>query len=339
MNSFSKSTLLLLAALLPLTATAADGGGYTVQFIWKYQGHALQRLKGAEPGGPGDGPRVIAGKADVQVSAEVRGTLNYTGQLGSEAERKRYDSWRAYGQDARVEAADVTMVVETTKATKFNLAEGEGDEMVNKANADLIGRVRHEILRQEVKIDRPEDLALDMSDLSIDRVANTLTIRMIDINPKKETVKPKYSRVRRMDKPAAAGEWDRSGEDDGAWRIMPALSPQGMVFDIPPGATEFTVTRTLDATKLRDPSYALGGDWGNADYVRDRKHEATDTLTVVVSRLKPQSRPAAAAASPAASKPAADGSATSPADTEQKPAETVEKAKDAVKKLRGLLKF
>ena len=341
MKRISSFAVLLLAASAPLAAEAAGEGGYSVQFIWKHQAHAARELKGSDPGQDGDGPRVIASKADIRIAAEVRGTIGYSGALQGAAfvnqedgrNDQRYDSWRARLDTTRVESAVADLSVQITEATKLNLADGEGYDLINRQNAGLIGRVRHETVRYEARTDRPEDFQLLGGDMQIDRVTDKLRIEGggIELRIKSDAVTPTTSSVRRMDKPAPDGQWDSRKPDPGAWRILPAIMAFDLDFDVPPGATEFTVTRTLDARKLRDPfEYNLGSDWRDDDpdtgKLRDKKYEATETLTLIFRRIGPSAGAAASTASPAAT----TGSSTT---------EAAEKAKDAVKKLRGLLKF
>ena len=351
MKMRSNLAVVLLAAIAPVTAQAADQGGYSVEFIWKYQAHAVRNLKG-DAGGEGDGPRMVASRADIRIGAEVRGTIGYTGALQGAAfvnqedgrNDQRYDAWRADRDTARVESAVADMAVQITTATKLNLAEGEGYDTINKQNAGLIGRVRHETIRHEVRADVPEHFHLDGGDMQIDRVTDKLRIEGggIELKIKNDAVTPTTSSIRRMDKPAPEGQWDSRELDADAWRVLPAIKAFDLEFDVPPGAEEFTVTRTRDAQTLRDPfDYNLGSDWRDDDpatgKLKGKTHEATETLTLIFRRIKPAER---AAASKAASAAASSAPAAPAPEAPAPPAaETAEKAKDAVKKLRGLLKF
>ena len=84
--------------------------------------------------------------------------------------------------------------------------------------------------------------------LQIDRVDGKLHFEppAIDFDPAQ--VRYAVQKVTRMDKPAAAGEWDSSDAKDGAQRTMalslPLLPVQ--VFDMPRDAQSFEATRTVD---------------------------------------------------------------------------------------------
>jgi len=160
----------------------------------------------------------------------------------------------------------------------------------------------------------------------------------------RKVVKPTRSYAKRLDKPAAAGEWDRSGPDEDAWRVLPHIMLRDVIeFDIPPGADRFTLTRDYDASQLADPLESLGfpfpDDLRNAAKLRDRQYRARATLTLDVRR-----RESAEAAAPAGATPAAPAAApTQPASAQKAeparpaPPSATDEALDAVKKLRGLL--
>lgn len=353
-RTLSIALLALSVGGLPRTAAAETGHGYTVEITWKHDARAIRRSTRGDGGGPGDGPRVIDRKADVSVSVELTGSIDYTGALRGAAEAgvpdgssdERYDSWRSYWpQGSRVDSVAVQSAVQFDQATKYNIADGEGSDMVNKKNADRFGRVGHHRKRHELKTDDTDAFKLIGGDIQIDRVAHKLRIvgGGIELRMKEGALSTTTSEVNRMDKPAAAGEWDRSGADPEGQRMIPTLSIYDIEFDIPADKDEFTVTRSLDASRARDPfEFNYGSEWRDENPTIGtftKRHDATETLTLVVRRRT-------SAASPAASKPAPSGQAAagqSPQTGQTPPASVPNPANEAAeavkKKLRSLLKF
>jgi len=261
---------------------------------------------------------------------------------------QRYDSWRFRG--GKPAFASVDMATQFEEAARLNRADGEGSDRINAERKAVVGRVQHTRERFEVRASG-EDAGRfgDHADLQIDRVANKLMIvNRIDLQLNRKAVKPTRSYVKRMDRPAAAGEWDRSGPDEEAWRTLPHFALREVVeFDIPPGADEFTLTRTYDASQLPDPLDSLGfpfpSDLRDASRVREKYHRGGATLTLNVRRMQVAAAPAPASPAAAATQPAAAADPTQPAAPQKSepakpaPPSATDEALDAVKKLRGLL--
>lgn len=341
--------------LIGSTSAAAVAQGWIVDLTWRYEAQAGRTLRDGRTG-PGGADTLISANGEVKIVAEARGTMEFAGKLSGAAavnmpdgrNQQRYDSWRFSGRKPAF--ASVDMVAQLDEASRLNVADGEGSDMINARRKGLVGRVQHQ--RQRFEVNGSGDNAGwfgDHIDLQIDRVTNKLMIvNRIDLQLNREVVKPTWSYVTRMDKPAAAGEWDRSRPNEDAWRTLPHFMPLGVIeFDIPTGADQFTLTRTYEASQLPDPLDSLGGsfpsDLRDAAKVRDKYHRGRATLTLNVRR-----RVAAAAASPPA---AAEAPATqaAPATTTAQPApaqksepttpvqpSAAEEAVDTVRKLRGL---
>jgi hypothetical protein len=345
----------VIAALLLGAASAAavaqPAQGWIVEVTWQYEGQAGRTLRNARTG-PGGVDTLVSGTSEVKIAAEARGTMEFTGKLRGAAavnmpdsrNEQRYDSWRFKG--GKPAFASIDMVAQYEQAARLNLADGEGANSINAERKGLVGRMQHERHRFEVRASGDDAGWFgDHADLQIDRVANKLMIvNRIDLQLNRKTVKPTRSYVKRMDKPAAAGEWDRSGPDEEAWRTLPNFALRNAIeFDIPPGADQFTLTRTYEASQLPDPHDSLG--WPFPRDLRDdastsgRYNRGRATLTLNVRRLQAAATTAPAPATPAA--PAAEASQpASPQKTEPaKPAQpsATDEAVDAVRKLRGLL--
>lgn len=344
---------MLLAACASATAIAQTGQGWVVDVTWRYEAQAGRTLREGRTG-PGGADTRISATAEVRIAAETSGTMEFNGKLRGAAavnmpdgrNEQRYDSWRFRGGKPTV--ASVDMYAQLEQAARINQADGEGANLVNAERKGLVGRVQHTRERFELKASGDDAGWFgDHADLQIDRVANKLMIiNRIDLQPNRKVARPTRSYVKRMDKPAAAGEWDRSGPDEEAWRVLPHMMLRGAIeFDIPPGADQFTLTRTYEASQLPDPLDSLGfpfpSDLGDAAKLRDKYHRGRATLTLNVRRVEAAAADAQApAAVPHAAPAAAPASPAVPQKAEPaKPAQpsAADEALDAVKKLRGLL--
>ena len=351
---------LRLAAMLLLgsasaTAMAQSGQGWIVDVTWRYEAQAGRTLRDGRTG-PGGADTRISAAGEVKIVAEARGTMEFTGKLRGAAavnmpdsrNEQRYDSWRFSGRKPAF--ASVDMAAQFEEAARLNRSDGEGSDLVNAERKGLVGRVQHTRERFEAKASG-EDAGWfgDHADLQIDRVANKLMIiNRIDLQLNRQVVKPTRSYVERMDKPAAAGEWDRSGPDEEAWRTLPNFAlREAIEFDIPPGADQFTLTRTYEASQLPDPLDSLGfpfpSDLRDASRVREKYHRGRATLTLNVRRMQVAATPSPAPPAAPAAQPAPAAAPTQPASPpKSEPAKSAQpsatdEALDAVKKLRGLL--
>ena len=342
---------LLIAGCAFTGAMAQSGPGWVVDFTWKYQAQSSRTVREGRTG-PGGADTRIAATGEVAIAVETRGTMEFNDRLRGAAavnmpdgrNEQRYDSWRFKGRKPVYASVDVAAQLD--QSARLNQADGEGSNLVNAERKGLIGRVQYERARFEVKASGDDVGWLgDHADLQIDRVTNKLMIiNRIDLQVNRKVVKPTRSYAKRIDKPAAAGEWDRSGPDEDAWRVLPHIMLRDVIeFDIPPGADRFTLTRDYDASQLADPLESLGfpfpDDLRNAAKLRDRQYRARATLTLDVRR-----REGAEAAAPAGATPAAPAAApTQPASPQKAeparpaPPSATDEALDAVKKLRGLL--
>ena len=236
----------------------------------------------------------MGASADLRIDAEVRGTIEYTGRLQGAAatnmpdgrNAQRYDSWRSYASrgDTKMSSAAVVVALRVDEASRIGRSDTYDD--INARRKGLIGRVQHARTHVEAKATAPGFVSFDGGDLQIDRVTHTLTlVNGLTLAFDRDRFGPVRSYVERMDRPAAGGEWDRSGPDAAAWRMMPRLHVGKLVFSIPPGADSFTLTRTLDSSQLEDPlDTQLGPDWRDEATVRDVQHRARETVTLVVRR-------------------------------------------------------
>jgi hypothetical protein len=345
---------MLLVGCASGAAVAQTGQGWLVDVIWRYEVQSGRTLREGRTG-PGGADTRISAQAEVKVVAEARGTMEFSSKLRGAAavnmpdgrNEQRYDSWRFRGGKPAFAAVD--MYAQLEQAARINQADGEGANAINAERKGLVGRVQHTRERFELKASGDDAGWFgDHADLQIDRVANKLMIiNRIDLQPNRKVAKATRSDVKRMDKPAPAGEWDRSVADEEAWRTLPQLMLRDVIeFDIPPGADQFTLTRSYEAGQLPDPLDSLGfpfpSDLRDPAKLRDRYHRGRATLTLNVRRLEAAAAaaPAAAAPTPAAAATAAPASAPSPQKAEPaKPAQpsAADEALDTVKKLRGLL--
>ena len=346
--------LRLIAALLVGVSSAAamaqGGQGWIVDFTWRYEAQAGRTLRGGRTG-PGGADTLVSAASDVKIVAEARGSMEFNSKLRGAAavnmpdsrNEQRYDSWRFRG--GRPAFASLDMAVKYDEAARINLADGEGADLVNAERKGRVGRVQHERHRFEARA-AGEDAGWlgDHADLQLDRVANKLMIvNRIDLQANRSTVKPLLWYVRRIDKAAASGEWDRTGPDEAAWRVLPHFAPRGeIVVDIPAGTDEFTVTRAYEAGDMPDPHESIGppfhGDLRDGSKVSGRQFRGRGTLTLHVRRAAAVAvtSPAAAASPAPAATPAREAApqAAEPAKPAQPTA--AEEAVDTVRKLRGL---
>ena len=350
-------SLRLAAALLAwawsAAATAQGGAGWVVDFTWRYEAQANRTLREGRTG-PGGADTRIGATAEARVAAEARGTMEFSSKLRGAAavnmpdshNEQRYDSWRARG--GKPVFASLDMSAQFEQAARINQADGEGANAINAERKGLVGRVQHTRERFEVKASGDDAGWLgDHADLQIDRVANKLMIiHRIDLQPNRKVAKPMRSVVKRLDKPAASGEWDRTGPEEEAWRTLPhMMSRDAIEFDIPPAADQFTLTRTYESGQLPDPLDSLGfpfpSDLRDASKLREKSYRGRATLTLNVRRLDAAASATPAPAAAAQSTPTAAPASSSPPPgaAPAKPVQpsAVDEALDAAKKLRGLL--
>jgi hypothetical protein len=346
---FQRGLVAVLLAACAAAAQAQAGQGWIVEVTWRYEAQAARTLRGGTTG-PGGADTRVSAASEAKIVAEARGTMEFSGKLRGAAavnmpdsrNEQRYDSWRFRG--GKPAFASVETAVQFDEAARLNRADGEGASAINAERKGLVGRVQYQRERIEVKASGDDAGWFgDHADLQIDRVANKLMIvNRIDLQLNRKAVRPIRSVVRRMDKPAAAGEWDSSGPDDEGWRSLPHVFPRGVIeFDIPAGAEQFTLTRTYEAADLPDPLDSVGPrDLRSDTKPGDRTHRARATLTLNVRRA--QAAPAAAVTPAAAPAAASVPPAPEPASTQKaepaKPAQpsATDEAIDTVKKLRGL---
>ena len=354
MQAYLRLAAMLLIGGASTTAMAQVAQGWIVDVTWRYEAQAGRSLREGRTG-PGGADTRISATGEVKIVAEARGTMEFTGKLRGAAavnmpdsrNEQRYDSWRFSGR--RPAFASVDMAAQFDEAAKLNRFDGEGSDLVNAERKGLVGRVQHTRHRFEVKASGDDAGWFgDHADLQIDRVANKLMIvNRIDLELNRKVAKPTRSYVKRLDKPAAAGEWDRSGPDDEAWRTLPHFTPREVIeFDIPPGADRFTLTRTFEASQLPDPLDSLGfpfpSDLRDASKVREKYHRGRATLTLNVRPMPAAAAPAPAPAAAPATQAAPAAAPTQPAAPQKaepaKPSQpsTTDEAVDTVRKLRGL---
>jgi hypothetical protein len=244
----------MLAATLALSAVhSAPHAQWTIDYTVRYEAAGQQASKPGERRGP---DTLVSEKITWRVQQEVRGTLNYTqkvrGAVASNMPDKnneqRYDSWISRSGRAGNPAwmkLDSEEVMDS--AVRLGKADGEGAGELNRERAGKFGRVEHLRTRITLAGEGPGAAKLNDPFLQIDRVEGKLHFEppAIDFDPAQ--VRDVVQRVTRMDKPAAAGEWDSS--DTKAQRTtaklsLPLLPMQ--VFDMPRDAQSFEATRTVD---------------------------------------------------------------------------------------------
>ena len=338
---------LLLGACASAAAVAQGSQGWIVEVTWHYEAQAGRTLREGRTG-PGGADTRISATSEARIVAQVRGTMEFASKLRGAAavnmpdsrNEQRYDSWRFSGRKPAF--ASVDMTVQFDEAARLNRADGEGANLINAERKGLVGRVQHERERLEVKASGDDAGWFgDHADLQIDRVANKLMIvNRIDLQLNRKVVKPSRSVVKRMDKAAAAGEWDRSGPDEEAWRSLPHIALRDVIeFDIPPGADQFTLTRTYEANQLPDPLDSFGPhDLRHAVKPGEKHHRGRATLTLDVRRREASAAPAPAPSSQAAPAATLAQPASPPKAEPAKSTQpgTTDEAVDAVRKLRGL---
>ena len=242
----------VLAALLAtaLPAHAQWTVDYTVRF----------EAAGQQTGQPGErrGPdTLVSEKATWRVQQQVRATLAYAQKVrGAVASgmadannEQRYDSWLHRPGSGGTPAwlkLDGEEVLDS--AAKLGKADGEGAGELNRERAGKFGRVEHLRKRTAIAAEGGTAARLAGAFLQIDRVDGKLYFEppAVDFDPAQ--VRYMIEKVTRMDKPAAAGEWDSSDAKDGAQRTnglrLPLLPVQ--VFDMPRDAQSLEVTRVVD---------------------------------------------------------------------------------------------
>jgi hypothetical protein len=298
-------TIVLITGALALSALRLDAHAqWTVDYTVRYEAAGQQTGKPGEPRGP---DTLVSEKITWRVQQEVRGTLNYTqkvrGAVASNMPDKnneqRYDSWISRSGRAgnpaslKLEAEEVT-----DSAAKLGKADGEGAGDINRQRAGKFGRVEYVRTRVAIAADGPSAARLNDPYMQIDRVDGKLHFEppTVDIDPAQ--VRYAFERVTRMDKPAAAGEWDNTDARDGEQRTkalrLPLLPVQ--VFDIPRDAESFDAMRTVDV------SGRIGGK-----------------ATITIALRRAGATPSSAAASAA--------SATTPAATTAAPTTAAARAK------------
>ncbi len=237
----------LLAAALPAHAQ------WAIDYTVRYEAAGQQTGKPGERRGP---DTLVSEKITWRVLQEVRGTLNYTqkvrGAVASNMPDKnneqRYDSWISRSGRAGNPAwmkLDSEEVMDS--AARLAKADGEGAGELNRERAGKLGRV--EYLRTRIALAGEGQGAAKLNDpfMQIDRVDGKLHFEppAIDLDP--ALVRSTAQKVTRMDKPAAAGEWDSGDakvQRSTAGLTLPLLPVQ--VFDMPRDAQAFEATRTLD---------------------------------------------------------------------------------------------
>ena len=242
-----------LSTSLLLAAPPAAHAQWTVDYTVRYEAAGQQTGKPGEPRGP---DALVSEKITWRVQQEVRGTLAYTqkvrGAVASNMPDKnneqRYDSWISRSGRAGNPAwmkIDSEEIMDS--AVRLGKADGEGAGELNRERAGKFGRVEHVRTRRSLAGEGPGAAKLNDPFLQIDRVDGKLHFEPPAIEFDPAQVRTVVHKVVRMDKPAAAGEWDSS--DGKAQRTTAQLSLPPLpvqVFDLPRDAQAFEATRTLD---------------------------------------------------------------------------------------------
>ena len=187
---------------------------------------------------------------------EVRGTLNYTqkvrGAVASNMPDKnneqRYDSWISRSGRAGNPAwmkIDSDEVMDS--AVRLGKADGEGAGELNRERAGKFGRVEHLRTRITLAGEGPGAAKFNDPFMQIDRVDGKLHFEPPAIEFDPAQVRTVVEKVVRINRPAAAGEWDSSGakaQRTTAQLSLPLLPVQ--VFDMPRDAQSFEAKRTVD---------------------------------------------------------------------------------------------
>lgn len=321
MNHGLTSKALLVAALWAAAGTSAHAQ-WTIDYTVRYDAGGQQTGKPGERRGP---DTLVAEKRAWRVLQEVRGTLAYSQKVrGAVASRmpdanneQRYDSWLhrpgSAGKPAWLKL-DAEEVLDS--AAKLGQADGEGAGEINRQRAGKFGRVEH--VRERITALGEGDGAARLAGafLQIDRVEGKLHFEPPAVDLVSTQVRYAVEKVTRMDKPAAAGEWDQSGDKDGAQRSnglrLPLLPVQ--VFDLPKDA------ESLEATRVVDVPGRIGGKATITIALRRAGGAAASAGAVPAAGTKvatvptPANTAAAPGSDPCPPKPSA-GSGASAADT------------------------
>jgi hypothetical protein len=242
-----------LAMVLWAVTSSAAHAQWTLVYTVRYDAAGQQTGKPGEPRGP---DTLVSEKVTWRVQQEVRGTLNYTqkvrGAVASNMPDKnneqRYDSWISRAGSAGTPAwmkLDAEEVMDS--AVRLGKADGEGAGELNRERAGKFGRVEHLRTRIALSAEGPAAARLNNPFMQIDRVDGKLHFEppAIDVDPAQ--MRSTTQKVVRMDKPAAAGEWDAGDarvQRTTAQLKLPPLPVQ--VFDMPRDAQSLEATRTVD---------------------------------------------------------------------------------------------
>ena len=240
-----------MAAAVLAVASSSAHAQWTIDYTVRYDAAGQQTGKPGERRGP---DTLVSEKITWRVQQEVRGTLNYTqkvrGAVASNMPDKnneqRYDSWISRSGRAGNPAwmkIDSEEVMDS--AVRLGKADGEGAGELNRERAGKFGRVEHLRTRITLAGEGPGAAKLNDPFLQIDRVDGKLHFEPPAIEFDPAQVRTVVEKVVRMDKPAAAGEWDSSGakaQRTTAQLSLPLLPVQ--VFDMPRDAQSFEATRT-----------------------------------------------------------------------------------------------
>lgn len=245
---FKQMVMVVLAA----TVSVAQAQ-WTIDYSVRYEAAGQQLGKPGERRGP---DTLVSEKTTWRVLQEVRGTLNYTqkvrGAVASNMPDKnneqRYDSWISRSGRAGNPAwmkLDAEEVMDS--AARLAKADGEGAGDLNRERAGKFGRVEHLRSRIGLAGEGPGAAKLNDPFVQIDRVDGKLHFEPPAIEFDPAQVRSTVQKVTRMDKPAAAGEWDSGDakvQRSTAQLTLPLLPVQ--VFDMPRDAQAFEATRTVD---------------------------------------------------------------------------------------------
>jgi hypothetical protein len=242
--------VIALALAATVSATHAQ---WTLDYTVRYEAAGQQAGKPGEPRGP---DTLVSEKITWRAQQEVRGTLNYTqkvrGAVASNMPDKnneqRYDSWisRA-GRAGNPAWMKIDSEEQMDSAVRLAKADGEGAGELNRERAGKLGRVEHLRTRLGLAGEGPSAARLNDPFLQIDRVDGKLHFEPPAIEFDPAQVRTTVQKVVRMDKPAAAGEWDNSdakAQRTTAQLKLPLLPVQ--VFDMPRDAQSLDATRTVD---------------------------------------------------------------------------------------------
>ena len=248
----------LMAAALCAFASLPAHAQWTVDYTVRYEAAGQQTGKAGEPRGP---DTLVSEKTTWRVQQEARGTLAYTqkvrGAVASNMPDKnneqRYDSWISRSGRAGNPASlklDGEDVIDT--AARLGKADGEGAGELNRDRAGKLGRVEHRRTRLAVTAEGPGAARFNNPFVQIDRVDGKLHFEPPAVGIEAAQVRYALQKVTRIDKAAAAGDWDDNRDPaeagEGARRTnalrLPLLPVQ--VFDMPRDADAFDATRTVE---------------------------------------------------------------------------------------------